>query len=141
MQSAGGARQDCGQSTALLREELTSRGQQGLATVYSCQQTLPLSFVPPLFLLGCTQSHSFLHRLFSHQYFLTPKVHMTLHLFLVLPGAQAFLAKVCYSIWKEQGINLVQPSKLFLGAILAFLPSCSESDKEDKEIHMCRIVG
>lgn len=103
MQSAGGARQGCGQSTALLTDELTCRGQQGLATVYSCQQTLPLSFVPPLLLPGCTQSHSFLHRLFSHQYFSMPKVHMTLHLFLVLPGAQAFLAKVCYSIWKEQG--------------------------------------
>lgn len=42
---------------------------------------------------------------------------------------------------KSRGIILVQPSKLFLGAILAFSPSCSESDKGDKEIHRCHIVG
>ena len=62
------------------------------------------------------------------------KVHMTLHLFLVPPGAHAFLAKTYYSIWTEQGVNL------FWEPILAFSPSYSESDKEDKEIHTCHMV-
>lgn len=51
-----------------------------------------------------------------------PKVPMKLHLFLVLPGAQEFLAKACDSIWKKRGVNLVQLSKLFLGVYFGFFP-------------------
>ena len=43
---------------------------------------------------------------FPHQYSLMLKVHMTLHLFLVPPGARVFLAKTYCSIWTEQGVNL-----------------------------------
>ena len=57
------------------------------------------------------------------------KVHMTLHLFLVPPGAHTFLAKTYYSIWTEQGVNL------FWEPILAFSPTQSLIKKTRKYIH------
>lgn len=54
-------------------------------------------------------------KFFSRKEFSMRKVPVKLHLFLVLLGAHGFLAKTRDSIWKKQVVNLVQPSKLFLG--------------------------
>lgn len=58
---------------------------------------------------------------------------MKLYLLLVLPGTEEFPAKTCYSIWKRQGVNWVQPCDFSQESILAFSHrACTLAGKEEK---------